>query len=71
MFDYQRVTQETDLHHPDPSSPHVQYSGPWSFDIQMRILLKYWGCPIIGVPQNGWILRENPIKKDDVGAPLF
>ena len=27
--------------------------------------------PKIGVPQNGWCIMENPIKIDDLGAPLF
>ena len=30
-----------------------------------------WVFPKIGVPQNGWIKMENPIKMDDLGVPLF
>ena len=30
-----------------------------------------WGFPKIGVPQNGWFIKEHPIKMDDLGVPLF
>ena len=25
----------------------------------------------MGVPQNGWFVRKNPMKMDDLGVPLF
>ena len=30
-----------------------------------------WGFPKIVVPQNGWFIRKNPIKMDDLGVPTF
>ena len=29
------------------------------------------GVSKIGVPQNGWFIRENHIKMDDLGVPSF
>ena len=33
--------------------------------------LPIWVFPKIGVPQNRWLIMENPIKMDDLGVPLF
>ena len=30
-----------------------------------------WVFPKIGVPQNGWLIRENPIRLDDLGVHYF
>ena len=29
------------------------------------------GVPWIGVPQNGWFMRENPMNMNDLGVPPF
>ena len=37
------------------------------FSIEIAI----WGFLKMGVPQNGWFVRENLIEMDDLGVPLF
>ena len=35
------------------------------------VFIYIWVFPKIGVPQNGWLIMENPIKMDDLVVPLF
>ena len=35
------------------------------------VYIYIWVFPKIGVPQNGWFIRENSIKMDDLGVPQF
>ena len=34
------------------------------------LFITIWGFPKMGVPQDGWLVRENLIKMDDIGVPL-
>ena len=36
----------------------------------VSLLEAIWGVPEMVVP-NGWFIRENPNKMDDLGVPLF
>ena len=41
----------------------------WVLNLQLG--LRMWMFPRIGVPQNGWLIMETPVKMDDLGVPLF
>ena len=41
--------------------------NPW-----LLVFCNFWCFPKIGVPQNGWfIIREHPIRMDDLEVPFF
>ena len=41
------------------------------YDCKHTHTVLIWVFPKIMVPQNGWFIREIPIKMDDLGVPLF
>ena len=34
-----------------------------------QVSMFHWGCPKIGIPQNGWFIKGNPIQMEDLGVP--
>ncbi len=51
------------------SPDEASWSPPYKLII--FVCLSIWVFPKIMVPQNGWFIRENPIKMDDLGYPYF
>ena len=41
------------------------------FGLRRALKTNIWVFPKIVVPQNGWFIKEIPIKMDDLGVPLF
>ena len=40
----------------------------WRVPFRSFFNMSKWVFPKIGVPQNGWVIMENPIKMDDLGG---
>ena len=62
----------------DGDFPVRHGSLPWSFvagklnELNGNLYCLYMEVSIVmGVPQNGWFIRGNPTKMDDLGVPLF
>ena len=69
MIPEARVRLEPVVPPADAADAHGFFEGKLdTFKDSPRII---WVFPIIGVPQNGWFIMENPIKMDDLGVPLF
>ena len=66
----EKVTQIYSL----PNGGDLMVMNPMVQKVNKHITLNkvfIWMFPKIVVHQNGWFIREHPIKMDDLGVPLF
>ena len=62
---------------PEPGQIRIDSDATWpqrvSIQFPHHIMegFDHWRFPEMGVPQNGWFIRANPIEMDDLGVPPF
>ena len=68
-----RETRDVEMHCL-PTGSWILHSILAAPEYQQKESKRYttiWVFPKIGVPQNGWFIRENPVRIDDLGVSLF